>query len=233
MKHLLHTAFLLTLLVSGGIAPAYSQTKEQKKQQKIFAAVPEHLRARLIQRLDLYVEYERTRQYEKLYDLLWEYVVNPNNLSREAYVNASRKTIAEGYRSILLKFKPTDATDLSLEDKGIVRYDIWGTAKVKSEGKVYVKDAAIEARWINGEWYFAGVADVILDYATFAPSSFVPRTTSRSFEWRTPSLPLINVANDFNFIGGQYEQNKSNTYYRRHCISGRDVGFNSDAEIYS
>jgi len=163
MKHLLNTAFLLTFLVSGVIVPAYSQTKEQKKEQKIFAAVPEHLRARLIQRLDLYVEYERTKQYEKLYDLLWEYVVNPNNLSREAYVNASKKTIAEGYRSILLEFKPTDTIDLSLDDEGIVSYDIWGIAKVKSEGKVYEKDAAIEARWINGEWYFSGVADVIIN----------------------------------------------------------------------
>jgi hypothetical protein len=143
--------------------PAYSQTKEQKKEQKVFAVVPPHLRTRLIERLNLYVEYERAQQYEKLYDLLWEYVVNPNSLSREAYVDASKKTIAKGYRSILLEFKPTDTIDLSLDDEGIVRYDIWGTAKVKDEGKFYEKGAAIEARWINGEWYFSGVADVIID----------------------------------------------------------------------
>ena len=163
MRNLLAITFLLASLASVTFVPAYSQTKEQKKEQKVFAAIPQHLRARLIERLNLYVEYERTKQYEKLYDLLWEYVVNPSSLSREAYVDASKKTIAEGYRSILLKFKPTGTIDLSLNDEGEVRYDIWGTAKVNSEGEIYEKDAAIEARWINGEWYFSGVADVIID----------------------------------------------------------------------
>jgi hypothetical protein len=163
MRNLLATTFLLACFASAMFVPAHSQTKEQKKEQKVFAAIPQNLRARLIQRLNLYVEYERTKQHEKLYDLLWEYVVNPGSLSREAYVNASKKTIAEGYRSILLGFKPTATINLSLNDEGIVRYDIWGTAKVNSEGKIYEKDAAIEARWINGEWYFSGVADVIID----------------------------------------------------------------------
>ncbi len=163
MRNLLATTFLLTCFVSAMFVPAYSQTKEQKKEQKVFAAIPQNLRARLIQRLNLYVEYERTKQHEKLYDLLWEYVVNPSSLSRGAYVNASKKTIAEGYRSILLGFKPTATIDLSLNDEGIVRYDIWGIAKVNDEGKIYQKNAAIEARWIKGEWYFSGVADVIID----------------------------------------------------------------------
>ncbi len=163
MRNLLTTTFLMTLFASVMLVPGYSQTKEQKKEQKVFAAVPQHLRARLIERLNLYVEYERTKQYEKLYDLLWEYVVDPNSLSKEDYVKASKKTIAEGYRGILLEFKPTDTLDLSLNDEGEVRYDIWGTAKVNSEGEIYEKDAAIEARWINGEWYFSGVADVIID----------------------------------------------------------------------
>jgi hypothetical protein len=163
MKNLLMTALLLTFLAPGVFVPVHSQTKEQKKEQKVFAAVPQHLRAMLVERLNLYVEYERTQQYEKLYDLLWEYVVNPNSLSREAYVDASKKTIAKGYRSILLEFKPIDTMDLSIADEGIISYDIWGTAKVKGEGEVYEKRAAIEARWINGEWYFSGVADVIID----------------------------------------------------------------------
>lgn len=163
MRNLLAMIFLLACFASGMFAPTYSQTKEQKKEQKVFAAVPQHLRARLIERLNLYVEYERTKQYEKLYSLLWEYVVDPNSLSREAYVNASKKTVAEGYRSILLEFKPTGTIDLSVNEEGLVRYDIWGTAKVDSEGTIYKKDAAIEARWINGEWYFSSVADVIID----------------------------------------------------------------------
>jgi hypothetical protein len=163
MRNLLATIFLLACFASVMSVPTYSQTKEQKKEQEVLAAIPQHLRARLIERLNLYVEYERTKQYEKLYDLLWDYVVDPNSLSREAYVNASKKTIAEGYRSILLEFKPTGTLDLSVTDEGLIRYDIWGTAKVDDEGKIYEKDAAIEARWLYGDWYFSGVADVIID----------------------------------------------------------------------
>ena len=159
MRKLLASTFILLVISSVIFAQAPSRTEEEK----VFAAIPQHLRARLIERLNLYVEYERTKQYEKLYDLLWLSVVPPMNLSRDAYVDASKKTIAKGYRSVLLEFKPTDTLDLSLNDEDIVRYDIWGTAKVDDGEKIYEKNAAIEARWINGEWYFSGVADVILD----------------------------------------------------------------------
>ena len=135
----------------------------QGKMQKRFEAVPEHLRARVIERLDLYVEYERTRQYEKLYDLLLESVAVPRTLDRETYVEASKRTIAQGYRSVLLKFKPQWTLVLSLNDEDLMRYDIWGTAKVDDGEKIYERDAAIEARWINGDWYFSGVADVLID----------------------------------------------------------------------
>ncbi|HKQ99148.1 MAG TPA: hypothetical protein VJT09_00665 [Pyrinomonadaceae bacterium] len=163
MRNFLAATFILTFFVSALSTPAHSQTKEQKREQKVFAAVPQHLRARLIERLNLYVEYERTANYQKLYDLLSEYVVNPGVLSREAYVDASRETIAKGYRGVLLEFRPTGTIDLSQSDERVIRYDIWGEAKVKSEGKVYWKDASIDALWISGEWYFGSVADVIID----------------------------------------------------------------------
>jgi len=148
-------ALMMTMMA----ATVYSQGKVEKK----FEAVPEHLRARLIERLDLYVEYERTRQYEKLYDLLLESVAVPRTLDREGYAEASRRLIAKGYRSVLLKFKPHSTLALTLNDGDVERYDIWGTAKVDDGKKIYEREAAIEARWINGDWYFSGVADVILD----------------------------------------------------------------------
>jgi hypothetical protein len=163
LRNLLATTFLLAVFAAAMCVPAHSQTKAQKKEQKVFAAVPQHLRARLVERLNMYVEYERTRQYDKLYDLLSEYVVHPGSLSRAAYVIASKKTIDEGYRTVLLKFKPTATIDLSADDQGILLYDIWGAATVNDKGKIYDKNAAIEARWINGEWYFSGVASVIID----------------------------------------------------------------------
>ncbi|HVG33269.1 MAG TPA: hypothetical protein VM911_09320 [Pyrinomonadaceae bacterium] len=155
----LKTYMMAVALMLMMAATASAQAKMQKK----FEAVPEHLRARLIERLELYVEYERTSQYEKLYELLLDSIAVPLKLDRDAYVAASKRTIAKGYRSVLLKFKAQWTLALSLNDDDVVRYDIWGAAKVSDGKKIYEKEAAIEARWINGDWYFSGVADVIID----------------------------------------------------------------------
>lgn len=141
----------------------------QLKEQKVLAAIPRNLRARLIERLNLYVQYERTKQYDRLYDLSLESVETPIRLDREAYVDASEKGLAKGYRSVLLKFKPNWTVDLSREDEGIFRYHISGIAKVNYLGKIYDRDAAIEVRWTNGDWYFSGLWDVIIDYGGAFP----------------------------------------------------------------
>jgi hypothetical protein len=163
-KRLITTALLLITIVAATFTSAFSQTREQKKEQKVFADIPQNLRARLIERLNLYVEYERSRQYEKLYSLLQESGNDQPKFSREEYVAASRKRIAEGYRSMLLEFKPTAAINLSLnDDDKAIRYSIWGKARFDDGGKSSERDAAIHAYWINGDWYFSGVDEVIID----------------------------------------------------------------------
>lgn len=145
-------------------ASTHSQTKEQKRMEKVFAPVPLQLRARLVERLNSYVEYERTQQYEKLYDLSLESVASPITVDRDAYVEATKKGIIKGYRSILLKFKPTWIIDLSVKSENPVRYHISGISKEKdNKGKVYERETAIEVRWIRGDWYFSGLWDVIND----------------------------------------------------------------------
>ena len=117
MKKLFTITFLLVFSALVIVISTSAQTKEQKKQQKVFAAIPENLQAKLIERLNLYVEYERARQYEKLYDLLLESAAASNGSSREAYISVSKKAIAEKHRKVLLKFKPTGTLKLSLDDK--------------------------------------------------------------------------------------------------------------------
>ena len=164
MRRILTPTFLLVIVASLAIAPVHSQTKEQKKEEKVFAGVPQRLRASLIERLNLYVEYERTKQYEKLYDLSLESVATPQRLDREAFVKASTIGLAKGYRSVLLKFKPIQIVDLSVEHEGLVRYHISGMSKEMDHGgRVYDRQTAIEVRWINGGWYFSGLWDVIID----------------------------------------------------------------------
>lgn len=155
---------LLIVIAVATCNSAFSQTRERKKEQKAFAAIPQHLRSRLTERLNLYVEYERSRQYEKLYELLEESVTDQPKFSREEYVAATKKRIAEGYRDVLLEFKPTAAINLSLNDEDkAIRYSIWGKAGVDDRGRISERDAAIYAYWLNGDWYFSGVADVKID----------------------------------------------------------------------
>jgi hypothetical protein len=163
MKRLFNTTFLLAFSALAMIIPAHSQTKAQKKERKAFAAIPENLRTSLVERLNLYVEYERTKQYEKLYDLLLESVAATKGLGRDAYIDASKKATAEKHRSVLLKFKPTTTIALYLNDKDGVIYQIFGTAKVDDGEEVYEMNAAIDARLINEQWYFSGVGSVIYD----------------------------------------------------------------------
>lgn len=60
--------------------------------------IPKSLRARLIERLNLYVEYELARQYKKLYDLLSESTIERiyRGQSRAEFVAASHKGDAKG-----------------------------------------------------------------------------------------------------------------------------------------
>jgi hypothetical protein len=156
LRHLrpLLCGLCLILLASFG-------AQAQERKQKALEAVPEHLRARLVERLDLYVEYERTKSYEKLYDLLLESMAAPHGLTREGYRSASEKAIGEGRRKMLLKFKPTWTVDLS--DEAGPRYQIFGRAKVSDGKQAYESEAAIEARWVNGDWYFSSLGEVLDD----------------------------------------------------------------------
>ena len=162
MKKIFTITFLLAFSALIMITPTSAQTKEQKKEQKVFAAIPENLRARLIERLNLYVEYERTKQYEKLYDLLLESVATSNGSSRDEYVNARKKALAEKYRRVLLKFKPTSTLKISLDEKGTDIYQIFGTGKIDDGKEIFEINVGIDARLINGEWYFSGEGAVVV-----------------------------------------------------------------------
>jgi hypothetical protein len=160
MRRILSFTFLPLIIASLVISAVHSQTKEQR----VFADVPQHMRARLIERLNLYVEYDRNRQYEKLYDLALESTATPKQLDREALAKACITGIAKGYRSVLLRFKPIQIVDLSVENESVVRYHISGMSKeMDHRGRVYERQTAIEARWINGDWYLSGLWDVIID----------------------------------------------------------------------
>jgi hypothetical protein len=133
----------------------------QGKEEKVFDAVPEASRARLVERLKLYVEYQRAKDYEKLYDLYTESTIKNiyKGQSREEFAAACRKGDALGTSFRLVKLTPT-AINKATSD-GLEGYDIYGDAELIQSGKLVERYVLIEAQLKNGEWYFSEVGEVL------------------------------------------------------------------------
>jgi len=85
-NQLVSWAFIVMMLAAPA---AYAQNTNSKA----FEAIPPPLRQRLVERLALYVEYQRSRQYDKLYDLLsWSTIQRVyRGQSKEEFVRAIKK----------------------------------------------------------------------------------------------------------------------------------------------
>jgi hypothetical protein len=133
----------------------------QDNEKKVFDIVAEPQRAQLIQRLKLYVEYERTREYEKLYGLLSKTTLERvfKGQSIAEFVTASRKGDAENTSVRILDFTVTNIDKTTKEDADV--YNVCGTAKLCEQGKLIEKQIVIYAQLQNGTWYFSTLADVL------------------------------------------------------------------------
>jgi hypothetical protein len=121
----------------------------QERSENVFEKVQLELRPRLIERLKQYVTYERTRQYEKLYELLYDR--RDQNAGKEAY--SKSRTEAEGRWGIIQEFTPTFILDITLNDAPVL--SLTGEAKVFIKGRTVKKEMSIYARFQDGEWYFS------------------------------------------------------------------------------
>jgi hypothetical protein len=110
-----------------------------------FHAVPKPLRDRLVARFNLYVEYERMRQHEKLWDLLSQAYVANQKLTRDKYLRYRPK-------DILLEFKPR-AVSKSYIPGTVNVFEIHGVAKFQRGNEVVTADRLLEARLQDNEWY--------------------------------------------------------------------------------
>ena len=63
---------LCRLIGCGLLLLAVVTVHAQERAQNVFETVPLESRPRLVERLSEFVTYERTRQYEKLYEVLYE-----------------------------------------------------------------------------------------------------------------------------------------------------------------
>jgi hypothetical protein len=145
-------SMVIILLLSFG-------AKAQERASQVFDPVPPQSRAGLVERLQEYVEYEKTGQYAKLFELLYKVDSFGEKItSKELYVAARQKVL--GQRGTLREFLPIVVIDLTLNDGETPIYSITGLAKVKCEGEQTIdKKVTVFAKFENGNWYFSEMLD--------------------------------------------------------------------------
>lgn len=130
----------------------------QERTENVFEKVPLESRARLVERLKEYVTYERTRQYEKLYELLYDR--DDKNAGKEVY--SKSRAEAEGRRGVVQDFTPTFILEITLNDGDAPTLVLTGQAKVFLKGRTVKGEMSIKARLQDGEWYFSELLESFL-----------------------------------------------------------------------
>jgi hypothetical protein len=137
---------------------AVAAVHAQERAQNVLETVPLESRPRLVERLSEFVTYERTRQYEKLYELLYER--NDKNAGKEVYSKTRVET--EGRRGVVQEFTPTSITGITLNAGDPPTFSLTGYAKVLLKGRTVKKEMTISARLQDGEWYFSELLESYL-----------------------------------------------------------------------
>jgi hypothetical protein len=147
-----YRAALLLVLLALLVTPAQSQAENLAK---AFAPVDEALRQRLAERLKLYIKYERTHRWEKLYALSSKQYLK--NESREKFIKRQRSFSGSNFPDTL-NFIPqaTVPSFAGIEDE----YFIEGCMKVRWKGRVHRWLAGVDVFWENGDWYFSTVSAI-------------------------------------------------------------------------
>ncbi len=152
MKRFIILSGLLVLL---GWLPVYGQSAKPGNRLE---AIPLQLRARLEDRLNLYVKLLRSQDYVRWYELISD--ANFRGRSRPSQAEIliyQHKVKASGYK--LLKFNPTS----SGYDEALGAYKIYGQAKQKTKGGTTNQELLIYAWLQNGDWYFSELLEELLE----------------------------------------------------------------------
>ncbi|MGB7068406.1 MAG: hypothetical protein WBD22_02840 [Pyrinomonadaceae bacterium] len=99
MLALLLTVLSVCLLING----------RTMAQENAFASVPENLKERLIERLQLLVGYQRNQQWSSHYELLVSDITD--RISKEDYVKEQQRLDTEKLGDALVDFKPAGHAD--------------------------------------------------------------------------------------------------------------------------
>lgn len=127
----------------------------QVKDQDVFAPVPEALRVGLVERLKLLIEYQRTQQWEKQYELLS--ISSKQGDSKEEYAKRNRHWYTEVVpEDLVVDFAPKATTTHESSAEG-GWWTIYGCAQLRRKGHVERLYASVDAHREGGNWYFSTI----------------------------------------------------------------------------
>ncbi|HYX30156.1 MAG TPA: hypothetical protein VE863_16560 [Pyrinomonadaceae bacterium] len=138
-------------------------TPAQNTDAKTFAAIPPAMQSRLIERLDLYVAYQRAKQYDQLYDLLSRSAIQKvfRGQSKAEFTKAYQKGDNERTSTRVVQFTPS-ATAKEQNADGGTTYLIYGKASLFEMGEFSrMRSIVIRADLQDGDWYFSAFGNVL------------------------------------------------------------------------
>jgi hypothetical protein len=126
------------------------------QQRGIFAPVPLELRARLLERLKLLVEYQKSQQWSKQYELLASEITKVE--SKAAFVTNTARAYRQGERTPLLDFKPFRVD--YLEGKNYKLWFIFACSQVVEKDRKVSMLTVVRAFRENDDWFFSVVENI-------------------------------------------------------------------------
>jgi len=157
-SRLLLILFAICLLI-------YAASAQEVTDSEKFSSVPTLARNRLIERLNLFLEYDRTNQYEKKFELFGKYYLKVLKWSKSDYVKLMQEKEQQGKGERLIDFKITSVEKMAYSDSDkLIICKIYGNEKFLRGSKRKSEKRLIEARYENGEWYFS---DWLVEYVNY------------------------------------------------------------------
>jgi hypothetical protein len=154
--------FCITLIGLATLILANAEgLKAQNPESQLYSSVPQQLRARLLERLDLYVEYQRNKKYDKLYDLFYDEAIATafKGQDKAEFVAVYKKGDDQNKSVRLLAFAANRVE--KVDEDGTEVYKIYGDAKLHEQGEAAEKHMVIRAKFQKGDWYFSAPATVL------------------------------------------------------------------------
>ncbi|HUS09608.1 MAG TPA: hypothetical protein VMZ30_04005 [Pyrinomonadaceae bacterium] len=129
----------------------------QNSNNEVFAPIPETQRSRLIERLTLLIEYQKTQQWAMQYGLLSSLMTRAER--KRDFINRTRQAYSKWGRTPLLAFTPYKVSLVQVDANQKVWF-ISGCSKVLEKGQKVNKAAVVEVYKEKNDWFFSEVQNI-------------------------------------------------------------------------